>query len=124
MRLAATAFVGMRDFRSFAASGARDEGEPPPSTMVLVDHLDIIEEGELLLISIQGSHFLWKMVRRMVGVLVEIGKGEMPPDAIRTILTKGSPAPARLTAPPSGLFLEKVFYEGDAQAPPRAATPL
>jgi tRNA pseudouridine38-40 synthase len=125
MREAARAFVGMRDFRSFAASDARDEGEPPPSTLVLVDHLEIIEDGDLLLVSIQGSHFLWKMVRRMVGVLVEIGRGGMAPGAIRTMLAEGSTAPATLTAPPSGLFLEKVYYEGDVQGtPPRAATPL
>jgi tRNA pseudouridine38-40 synthase len=71
------------------------------------------------MVSVQGSHFLWKMVRRMVGVLVEIGRGDLPPDAISTMLAKGGPAPARLTAPPSGLFLEKVFYEGDL---PPAAT--
>jgi tRNA pseudouridine38-40 synthase len=125
MRHAAGAFVGMRDFRSFAAADGRDEGEPPPSTLVLVDHLEIIDEGDLLLVSIQGSHFLWKMVRRMVGVLVEIGRGGMPPDAIRTMLAEGSSAPARLTAPPSGLFLERVYYEGDRQGePPRSATPL
>ena len=92
---------------------------------MLVDRLDIIEDGDLVLVSIQGSHFLWKMVRRMVGVLVEIGRGAMPPDAIRTILLHGSTAPAKLTAPPSGLFLEAVYYEGDTQGtPPRAATPL
>ena len=125
MRDGAQAFVGMRDFRSFAASDVRDEDEAPPSTVVLVERLDIIEDGDLVLVSIQGSHFLWKMVRRMVGVLVEIGKAAMPPDAIRTILTDGSTAPARLTAPPSGLFLETVFYDGDVQGtPPRAATPL
>jgi tRNA pseudouridine38-40 synthase len=125
MRDAARAFVGMRDFRSFAASDSRDEGEPPPSTLVLVEQLEIIVDGDLLLVSIQGSHFLWKMVRRMVGVLVEIGRGAMPPGAIRTILADGSTAPAKLTAPPSGLFLEKVYYEGDVQGvPPRAATPL
>ena len=65
------------------------------------------------------------MVRRMVGVLVEIGRGALPPDAAGMMLADGSPAPARLTAPPSGLFLEKVYYEGDRQGvPPRAATPL
>ena len=113
MRDAARAFVGMRDFRSFAASSSRDEGEPPPSTVVLVDQVEIVEQGDLLLVSVQGSHFLWKMVRRMVGVLVEIGRGDLPPDGIRTMLASGSSAPARLTAPPSGLFLEKVFYAGD-----------
>ena len=113
MRDAASAFVGMRDFRSFAASGSRDEGEAPASTVVLVDRVEVVEQGDLILVSVQGSHFLWKMVRRMVGVLVDIGRGDLPPDAIRTMLAEGSAAPARLTAPPSGLFLEKVFYEGD-----------
>ncbi len=126
MREAARAFVGMRDFRSFTAADARDDaGETPASTLVLVDHLEIIEDGDLILVSIQGSHFLWKMVRRIVGVLVEVGRGELPPDAVRAFLAEGSTAPARLTAPPSGLFLERVYYEGDPQdAPARAAPPL
>lgn len=111
MRDAARAFLGMRDFRSFAVAAARGEDEPPPSTLVLVDEIEVVEQGDLILVSVQGSHFLWKMVRRMVGVLVEIGRGALPPDAIRTMLAAGSTAPARLTAPPSGLFLENVFYE-------------
>ena len=116
MRDAARAFVGMRDFRSFTAADAGDDsGDAPPSTLVLVDRIEMIEEGNLLLVRIQGSHFLWKMVRRMVGVLVAIGRGELPADAVRTFLTEGSAAPARLTAPASGLFLERVFYEGDSQ---------
>jgi tRNA pseudouridine38-40 synthase len=93
---------------------ASDENMPEKSTIVLVERLDIVEEGELLLVSIEGSHFLWKMVRRIVGALVEFGQGNpMPAD------------PARFTAPPSGLFLEKVFYKGDSRdVPVRAATPL
>src|SRR4029077_15080665 len=72
---AARAFVGMRDFRSFAAADARDDlDETAPSTRVLVDRVDLVEEGDLILITIQGSHFLWKMVRRIVGVLVEVGR--------------------------------------------------
>ena len=63
--------------------------EAPPSTLVLVDRLDIVEDGDLVLIGIEGSHFLWKMVRRMVGVLVEVGRGAMPPDAIRGHARRG-----------------------------------
>ena len=111
MRSAAAAFVGMRDFQSFAERGGA--GEPDKSTLVLVDRLDIVEDGDLVLVSIEGSHFLWKMVRRVVGVLVEIGRGGLPADAAARFLTDASPAPARLTAPPSGLFLERVFYGGD-----------
>ena len=126
MRTAARAFVGMRDFRSFAAADARDDAdEPAASTRVLVDRVELVEDGDLILVAIQGSHFLWKMVRRIVGVLVEIGRGGLPPDAVSTLLTGESGAPARLTAPPSGLFLDKVFYKGDAlDVGVRAATPL
>jgi tRNA pseudouridine38-40 synthase len=121
MAQAAKSLCGLHDFSAFAQA---DPSKPDESTKVKVEAVDVYEDGPSIFIRIQGSHFLWKMVRRMVGVLVEIGRGEMPPDAIRTILANRSPAPARLTAPPSGLFLEKVFYEGDAQSPPRAATPL
>jgi tRNA pseudouridine38-40 synthase len=126
MRAAARPLVGMRDFRSFAAAdGHAADDERPPSTLVLVDRLDIVENGDLILVGIEGSHFLWKMVRRIVGVLVEIGRGGLEPPAVAAFLAEGSPVPARLTAPPSGLFLERVFYEGDARgAESRAVTPL
>ncbi len=128
MREAARAFVGMRDFKSFTALDARDDedaGAPPPSTLVLVDRLDIIEAGGLVLIGIEGSHFLWKMVRRIVGVLAEIGRGGASPDAAAQWIQEASGAPARLTAPPSGLFLERVYYHGDRRdVPLQAATPL
>ena len=83
---------------------------------MLVDRLDFVEDGDLVLVGVEGSHFLWKMVRRMVGVLVEIGRGGLKPDAAARFLTEGSDAPARLTAPPSGLFLDRVYYQGDARA--------
>jgi tRNA pseudouridine38-40 synthase len=125
MRAAAQTFVGLRDFRSFAAAEARDDEDEEPSTRVLVDRVEISEEGQLILVTVRGSHFLWKMVRRIVGVLVEIGRGGLPPDAVESLLAGPSNAPARLTAPPSGLFLEKVFYEGEPlDAPVHAATPL
>lgn len=124
MRQAAEAFVGFRDFQSFAES---DDEEPRPggagkaggagrenkSTIVLVDRLDIVEAGDLVLVGIIGSHFLWKMVRRIVGVLVEIGRGGLDPSSAAGFFRESSDAPARLTAPPSGLFLERVWYEGD-----------
>ncbi len=121
MREAARAFVGMRDFQSFADA---DE-DPKASTLVLVERLDVAESGDLVLIRIEGSHFLWKMVRRIVGVLAEIGRGRLEPADAATFLAAASAAPARLTAPPSGLFLERVYYAGDARAATvRAATPL
>jgi tRNA pseudouridine38-40 synthase len=109
MRKAASLFVGMNDFRSFAARGPEAE-----STDVLVEKLEIAEEGDLVLVRIVGSHFLWKMVRRIVGVLVEVGRGALGPADVARFLAEESAVPAKLTAPPSGLFLEQVVYEGEA----------
>jgi tRNA pseudouridine38-40 synthase len=123
MRQAAGRFVGLRDYASFREHDAREGA--PRSTLVLVERLDVVREDDLLLVAIEGSHFLWKMVRRMVGVLVEIGRGRLEPEAAARFLTSSSDVPARLTAPASGLFLERVYYEGDARGSPiRPATRL
>ena len=132
MRDAARAFVGMRDFQSFAHADPDDDprdrheaSRGKKSTIVLVDRLEIIEDGDLVLIAIEGSHFLWKMVRRVVGVLVEIGRGGLDPADAARFMDESSTAPARLTAPPSGLFLARVAYEGEPRDPAiRAVTPL
>jgi tRNA pseudouridine38-40 synthase len=130
VRQAADAFVGLRDFQSFAASDQRDSQDASDddarSSLVLVERLDIVDGDELVLIAIEGSHFLWKMVRRIVGVLVEVGRGAMEPGRMAEILQSGSSREAaRLTAPASGLFLERVYYKGEPRmVTVRAATPL
>jgi tRNA pseudouridine38-40 synthase len=123
MREAAAAFPGMRDFQSFAEQDREDEGTR--STLVLIDRIEVVEAGDLVLVAIEGSHFLWKMVRRMVGVLVEIGKGDLETAAAERMLTSTSDLPARLTAPASGLFLERVYYANDQRSHDvQPATPL
>jgi tRNA pseudouridine38-40 synthase len=124
MCAAARTFLGMRDFQSFAARDDDDDGDR--STVVLVDRLDIAGHGHLILVAIEGSHFLWRMVRRIVGVLVEIGRGGLEPAAAATFMRESSAAPARLTAPASGLFLERVYYAGDERNddPPHPVTPF
>jgi tRNA pseudouridine38-40 synthase len=111
MREAASAFVGFKDFEAFAESDGDERGDR--STHVLVDRLDVAERDDLVLVAIEGSHFLWKMVRRIVGVLVEVGRGGLEPAAAAALLTSASGEPAKLTAPASGLFLECVYYKGD-----------
>jgi len=112
MRRAAAAFVGMKDFQGFT-----DDDPAEKSTVVLVDHLDIVEQDPLILIRIQGSHFLWKMVRRIVGVLAAAGRGDIDPAAVETLVgAKRATATvdvAALTAPAAGLFLEGVYYPGE-----------
>ena len=66
------------------------------------------------------------MVRRLVGVLAEVGRGTRCRIAdVARFLNARSGVPAQLTAPPSGLFLEGVYYEGETGPPPlRAAVPV
>lgn len=110
LRLAAQLFVGMHDFESFSDGDAE-----PGSARVKIERLEVAEDGALILVRVMGSHFLWKMVRRMVGVLAEVGRGHMRVEDVARLLREHSDLPAKHTAPPSGLFLERVFYPGDPQ---------
>ena len=108
MQKAAAVFVGFHDFRGFTAV---DPDEV--STKVKIEVVDVVEAGDLILVRIRGSHFLWKMVRRLVGVIVEVGRGTA--DACRcpdTPREPGGPA-GGADGPPSGLYLEQVIYEGE-----------
>jgi len=107
MRAAAAHFTGMHDFQAFS-----DDDPDEKSTDVLVEEVLLAEDGDLVLVRVGGSHFIWKMVRRMVGVIVEAGKGQLDPNDVWTADA------ARLTAPASGLFLERVFYDGDQRTLP------
>jgi tRNA pseudouridine38-40 synthase len=119
MRGLAAAFVGMRDFAAFT-----DDDADEKSTTVLVEDVTLAEVEALILIRIQGSHFLWKMVRRLVGVMAAVGRGDATAEDARRLLDSagdgdrpatrtGGFAPAALTAPAAGLFLEGVYYRGD-----------
>jgi tRNA pseudouridine38-40 synthase len=118
MRLAAADFAGRHDFRAFS-----DDDPDEKSTEVLIEGVEVGEAGDLLLVRVSGSHFLWKMVRRIVGVLVEVGRGGLDAVAVSELIAGSSNLPAKLTAPPSGLFLSRVYYKGDdREEPVRAAT--
>ena len=113
MREAAAAFVGMQNFEAFTADDPEEK-----STKVLVDAVEIDEHGALILIRVRGSHFLWKMVRRMVGVLAAVGRGEIAAREAASFLDPSRTTDARATAaalaaPSAGLFLEAVRYPGE-----------
>ncbi len=108
MKQVAELFTGMKDFKNFA-----DKSDEDKSTLVEISKIEIVETGDLILIRVSGSHFLWKQVRRMVGVMVEAGRGKLSTGEIEAIFTRPSEIVAKLTAPPSGLYLEKVCYAGD-----------
>ena len=106
MNQAASNFVGLKDFRSFT-----DEEQESGSTKVEIKHASVNNFGDILVFHVIGSHFLWKQVRRMTGVIVEAGRGKLSVDEVSAFFRNKSDIPAKLTAPPSGLFLEKVFYK-------------
>ncbi|HJR61824.1 MAG TPA: tRNA pseudouridine(38-40) synthase TruA [Vicinamibacterales bacterium] len=113
MREAAAAFVGMQDFEAFTVDDPEEK-----STTVRVDAVDIEEHGALILIRVRGSHFLWKMVRRMAGVLAAVGRREIPAGDAAAFLDPSRVSDARATAaalaaPAAGLFLEAVRYKAD-----------
>ncbi len=110
MSRAARMLVGRHNFIHFRAE---DASRPDQSTIVVIDDAGIDVDGHLILFRITGSHFLWRMVRRIVGVLVKVGKGEVTLEEFARLLEGKTPLSldiAALTAPASGLFLEKVNY--------------
>ena len=113
MQSAAELFRGFHDFTSFADKRI----DKHLSTQVKIDRVEILSREELIVFRIVGSHFLWKMVRRLVGILVETGRGTFSAADVERFLTSASDLPARCTAPASGLFLAQVLYEGDVLAP-------
>lgn len=113
MQSAAALFQGFHDFVSFVD---RDL-DPEASTTVDLDEVQIEREQDLILFRIAGSHFLWKMVRRIVGVLAEVGRGHLGEAEVTKLLTTPSTQPAQWTAPPCGLYLQQVRYKDEPWEP-------
>src|SRR5262245_5793194 len=112
MSRAAGLVAGRHDFAAFSERDAKRDGQ---STIVRVESAEITTDEHLILFRITASHFLWKMVRRLVGSLVEVGRGSVGVDDFARLIehpsSKSPLDPARATAPPSGLFLESVEYQ-------------
>jgi tRNA pseudouridine38-40 synthase len=108
MRRGARHLVGEHDFTSFASAGS------PRSTNVRrVAALHLRRRRDTLYFVIQGTGFLYNMVRAIAGTLLEVGKGKLEPDAVATILAARSRGEAGPTAPASGLYLLRVLYPPD-----------
>ena len=110
MAQAAGMLIGRHDFTAFRAA---DPSKPDESPIVVVEDATIEVEGDLILFRITASHYLWRMVRRVVGVVAKIGRGEITLEDFERLLA-GHVDPsmdvAAWTAPASGLFLESVIY--------------
>ena len=108
MQRAAKSIEGRHDFSAFTDKRlAQDE-----SRIVVVESCELARAGDLILVRIAASHFLWKMVRKIVAALVEVGRGTMKPEQFAAMLSAKA-QPFQPTAPPSGLFLDAIVYEGE-----------
>lgn len=105
MKIGAAMLVGTHDFKGFMSTGSSVK-----NTERTIHTIDFKEQGESLWISFEGNGFLYNMVRIMVGTLIEIGLERRPLDHIELALTHQNRSYAGPTAPPQGLFLDKVFY--------------
>ncbi|PYV42749.1 MAG: tRNA pseudouridine(38-40) synthase TruA [Acidobacteria bacterium] len=110
-------FEGRHDFRSFTER-PREQG----STLVVIEEIRLLQVEDLILIRLGASHFLWKMVRRLVGVLAQVGAEKIKMDRVEDFLKSHSTEVGQWTAPASGLFLERVVYPGDS--PPKLFRPV
>ena len=107
MAEAAAQFAGRHDFSAFTDKRL----EEAKSRIVVVERSELARAGDLILYRIVASHFLWKMVRKLVAFLAEVGRGNTP--APVSVMLRGDAEPFQPSAPPSGLFLESILYAGE-----------
>lgn len=101
MQQAAAHLVGTQDFASFAKPGHGRE-----STVRTILSCDVSVRGPRLVIAVEGTGFLWNMVRIIVGTLVEVGLGQFSPNDLPRMLEAKDRRAAGSTAPPHGLYLQ------------------
>ena len=106
LNTAAQAFVGSHDFTSFCTLDNREKGDMTRT----VKAFSVTREGGLVTMRVEADGFLYNMVRIMVGTLLRIQQGKIPPDGILKIIEKKDRAFAGPTAPACGLYLNKVNY--------------
>jgi tRNA pseudouridine38-40 synthase len=106
MQSVAAEVTGDHDFESFCKAAA--EVHHYRCTVV---HSAWHQEGERLVYEVRANRFLHGMVRALVGTMVDMGRGYLPPDAFARILEARDRRKAGMAAPPHGLFLEEVSYE-------------
>lgn len=133
MDRAAALFTGTHDFAAFQSAG----GTPRETTVRTVFGADVTAAGESredaeepriavsagapavphaqtgdVIFTVTGDGFLYNMVRIMAGTLVEVGLGKRNPEEVREILASADRRQAGHTAPPQGLYLAKIYFDG------------
>lgn len=108
MRAACAFFVGEHDFAAFRASNCAAK-----TTVRKINSLEVVQDGPLVHIDVNGTGFLKNMVRIIAGTLHEVGQGKRTPQDVAKLLLEGDRQLSGMTAPPHGLCLMQVFYPAE-----------
>jgi tRNA pseudouridine38-40 synthase len=113
MKLGAARFVGMHDFASFAASTGSEEDDKERSTVREIYSSELVRtaDNEELVYTVHGRSFLRYMVRKMVGTLLDIGRGKLTPDDIDRLYELKDRSKSGPTVPPHGLCMLEARHE-------------
>lgn len=106
MQAAVEPLLGTHDFTAFSATG----GSPGDNPVKELRRLEIRKRGPRLSFTVEGSGFLYKMARRLVGTLYNVGLGRLDSEEIKPLLANRRRELIILTAPAKGLCLQRVFY--------------
>lgn len=106
MQMAAKAFIGKKDFASFMAADSKIKD----SVRNVLD-ATVSREGDMIIFKVSADGFLYNMVRIFTGTLIDVAYGRIDVDDIEKIISACDRKKAGATAPPEGLFLNKVVYK-------------
>lgn len=109
MEKAAGYLLGEHDFKSFCSNKRMKK-----STVRRIDQIEIHADGTKVVFTYTGNGFLYNMVRILTGTLLEVGLGKRRPEEMKAVLEARNREAAGATAPPEGLFLMRVEYDGEA----------
>jgi tRNA pseudouridine38-40 synthase len=114
MRAAISPLIGEHDFSSFCRKPKADPEQSPPSMVRIVRSItwDRIDDTPMLRLEITGTAFCHQMVRSITGTMVDVGTGRLTPADVHAILKAADRSVAGQVAPPHGLTLWDVGYEG------------
>ena len=106
-------FVGSHDFASFAASTGSEEDDKERSTVREIYATELVRsaDNEELVFTVRGRSFLRYMVRKMVGTLLDVGRGRLTPDDIDRLFEIRDRSKSGPTAPPQGLCMISVEHD-------------
>jgi tRNA pseudouridine38-40 synthase len=119
MHAAGQVLIGEHDFSSYRAIGC--QAKSPVRTL---HDLAVERVGDMIVLSVHANAFLHHMIRNIAGVLIAIGRGEQSEDWAAEVLALRDRTRGGVTAPPDGLYFERVWYPPEFAIPPPPALPF